>query len=328
MTPEKPDPARAVPAGLRPEGAVLPAVAYKIASTGLFTVMGALIKSLGDAYPTNQIVFVRSLFALIPVLIMVQAAGGWRVLITAYPWSHLGRSLAGLTAMTCLFAALALIPLATATAIAYAAPLFTTALAALLLGERVRRYRWAAVVVGFFGVLVMLAPAGLTLADTGLAGGGDRYALGAGLALAGAIFMALAMVQIRRLTGFEPSIRIVFYFTAIGTVAAGLTLPVNAVLPTWPDAAVMLAIGVTGGLAQLTLTASYRGAPASVIAPFDYTSMLWALVLGYVLFAEVPQPLVLIGAGVVIAAGLFILYHERRTNGDADGAGARPGAPL
>jgi drug/metabolite transporter (DMT)-like permease len=322
-----PNPAETLPAGLRREGAVLPAVACKIASTGLFTVMGALIKALGDAYPTNQIVFVRSLFALIPVMVMVQAAGGWRVLITAHPWSHLGRSAAGLTAMTCLFAALALIPLATATAIAYSAPLFTTALAALLLGERVRRYRWAAVAVGFVGVLVMLAPAGLRLAEAGEPGAGGGYALGAALALAGALFMALAMVQIRRLTAFEPSIRIVFYFTAFGTVAAGLTLPVNAVLPTWPDAGVMLAIGVCGGLAQLALTASYRGAPASVIAPFDYTSMLWALVLGYVLFAEVPQPLVLVGAGVVVAAGLFILYRERRLG--VDGAGLRKaGTPL
>ena len=320
---QSPDPSQTAPAGIAAGASVLPAIAYKIAATGLFTVMGALIKSIGADYPTNQIVFARSVFALIPVLVMVRAAGGLPALRTQYPWSHVGRSVAGLAAMSCLFAAFALIPLATATAITYAAPLLTTMFAALLLGERVRRYRWAAVLVGFLGVLVMLAPAGLRIADVGA----DGYALGAALAFAGAVLMALAMVQIRRMTAFEPSIRIVFYFTAFGTVAAGLTLPFNAVLPTWNDAAVMVAIGVTGGLAQFSLTAAYRGAPASVIAPFDYTSMLWALAIGYVVFAEVPQPLVLVGAGVVIAAGLLIVYRERQLGLDR-GRVRRAGTPL
>ena len=323
MPANPPDPAGAALGGLSVGASVLPAIAHKIAATGLFTIMGALIKTIGTDYPTNQIVFVRSLFALIPVLVMVQAAGGWSVLPTRYPWSHVGRSVAGLTAMSCLFAAFALIPLATATAIFYAAPLLTTMFAALLLGERVRRYRWAAVVAGFVGVVVMLAPAGLRLSDAEA----DGYALGAGLAFAGAVFMALAMVQIRRMTAFEPSIRIVFYFTAFGTVAAGLTLPFNAVVPSWADAAVMVAIGVTGGLAQFCLTAAYRGAPASVIAPFDYTSMLWALAIGYIVFAEVPQPLVLVGAGVVIVAGLFIVYRERQLGLDRAQA-RRAGTPL
>ncbi len=290
--------------------AVLRSVGLKVVSTGLFAVMGALIKWLGPDYPTGQIVFVRSLFALIPVLLLVRAAGGWSVLRTARPWSHLGRSLAGVTAMFCRFTSLTLIPLATATAITFAAPLITTALAAWLLGETVRRYRWTAVTVGFLGVLLMLQPAVVR----GLTAGAmdDAYVFGAAAALLGAVFMAIAMIQIRHMTATEPGISIVFYFSATCTVVGAATLPFAAVMPDLLDGAAMVAIGVVGGLAQVTLTASYRNAGASLIAPFEYTALLWAFLIGYVVFGEVPEPVVLAGAAVVVAAGVFILHREHR----------------
>jgi len=291
-------------------GAVLRSVGLKVVSTGLFAVMGALIKWLGPEYPTGQIVFVRSLFALIPVLVLLRAAGGWSVLRTARPFSHLGRSLAGVTAMFCRFTALTLIPLATATAITFAAPLITTALAAWLLGETVRRSRWTAVTVGFLGVLLMLQPAVMRGLDPKVVD--DTYVLGAGAALLGALFMAIAMIQIRRMTATEPSITIVFYFSATCTVVGAATLPFAAVVPDLTDGAAMVAIGVLGGLAQVTLTASYRHAGASLIAPFEYTALLWAFAIGYVAFGEVPEPVVLTGAAFVVAAGVFILYREHR----------------
>jgi drug/metabolite transporter (DMT)-like permease len=222
------------------------------------------------------------------------------------PWSHLARAVTGVAAMYAMFAGLARLPLADATAITFATPLMNVALAAIFLGEVVRMWRWSAVGVGFLGVVVMISPH-LTLTPRD-----DTAAYGALLMLAGAFLTAAAMTQVRRLTMTETTASIVFSFSAISSVAGLATLPSGWIVPLWPDALALVGIGIFGGIGQIFLTDSYRHAPASVVAPFSYSTMLWAVVIGYLAFSEVPEPIVLLGAAIVIAAGLFVIWRERQ----------------
>jgi drug/metabolite transporter (DMT)-like permease len=225
------------------------------------------------------------------------------------PFGHAGRGLTAIGGMFCNFSALARLPIVDATAISFAAPLITVAMAALLLKERVRIYRWSAVVVGFLGVLVMLLPhldlGGSTAASAGAAAG-------AAFGLSGAFFSALSIIQTRHLTKSETTSSIVLYFSLICTLAGLVTLPFGWNTPTWPELAALIGIGICGGLAHIVLTESYRFAPASLVAPFDYTSMLWALVLGYLAFGEFPTALGFLGAAIIVAAGLFVIWREHR----------------
>jgi drug/metabolite transporter (DMT)-like permease len=206
------------------------------------------------------------------------------------------------------FAALARLPLVDATAISFAAPLITVALAAMILKERVRIYRWSAVAAGFLGVVVMLAP----YFDIARMAAASAPAVGALLAVAAAFCNAGTVIQTRRLTDSETTSAIVFYFSLFCAIAGLLTLPFAWHPPTGSELAALVAIGVLGGISHILLTESYRFAPASVVAPFDYTAMLWAFVLGYALFGEAPQPLVFLGAAIIAVAGLFVIWRERQ----------------
>jgi drug/metabolite transporter (DMT)-like permease len=189
--------------------------------------------------------------------------------------------------------------------------------AAVFLKERVRVYRWSAVIVGFLGVIVMLWP---QLDSSRFSGTASQVAtVGALLAITAALFNAGAVIQTRRLTDTEATPSIVFYFSVICSLGGLVTLPLGWFRPElgwiWPEhieLAALIATGILGGLAHILLTESYRHAPQSVVAPFGYTAMVWALVLGYVVFGEVPLPLVFVGAAIVAAAGLFVIFRERQ----------------
>jgi drug/metabolite transporter (DMT)-like permease len=289
---------------------VIKAILLKVASALIFAVMAALVRYLGAGYPVGQVVFYRSAFAIVPVVVIY----AWRRELEAAirigrPFGHAGRGLTAIGGMFCNFSALARLPIVDATAISFAAPLITVAMAALLLKERVRIYRWSAVVVGFLGVLVMLLPhldlGGSTAASAGAAAG-------AAFGLSGAFFSALSIIQTRHLTKSETTSSIVLYFSLICTLAGLVTLPFGWNTPTWPELAALIGIGICGGLAHIVLTESYRFAPASLVAPFDYTSMLWALVLGYLAFGEFPTALGFLGAAIIVAAGLFVIWREHR----------------
>jgi drug/metabolite transporter (DMT)-like permease len=185
--------------------------------------------------------------------------------------------------------------------------LITVALAALILKERVRIYRWSAVVIGFLGVVVMLAP----YLELGYAAA-SAPAIGALFGMSAAFCNAGTVVQTRRLTDSETTSAIVFYFSLFCAVAGALTLPFAWHPPTTKELIELMAIGVLGGVSHILLTESYRFAPASLLAPFDYTAMVWALVLGYLMFGETPTPLVFLGAVIIAAAGLFVIWRERR----------------
>jgi drug/metabolite transporter (DMT)-like permease len=264
----------------------------------LFTVSSTMVKGLGEGYPVSQMVFFRCLLAFLPLYIAIRRAGGWRVLRTHRPGAHLFRVVVGGFALFIGFYALTLMPLADYFAFTYAAPLFATMLSVPILGEHVGIRRWSAVAFGFAGVLIMLRP-GLRSFDAATL-----------FAIAAAATYALAIIAVRNLARTESSASTVFYFTLAGLVLAGAVLPFEWRTPDAKEWALLLGIGVTSGIGQILMTDAYRLAPPSVIAPFDYTSMIWALILGYALFGDFPQPVVLAGAAVVIASGVYIIYRE------------------
>ena len=269
--------------------------------------MSALIRHIGTAVPAGEVVCFRAFFNLVPLLAWLAYEGHLVSAVkTRHPLGHFLRSFTGILAMFFMFTGLALLPLAESTAISFAMPLIAVAFAALFLKEQVRAFRWIAVVVGLAGVLIILWPR---------FGGGDltsTAAVGALASLIGAVLSAAAIVQIRRLTHTETTGAIVFYFSVYSTLMSFATLPFGWVVPEATTALLLIAIGVLGGVAQMLMTQSYRYADASMLAPFDYTAIIWALALGFLAFHEVPGPLVLAGSAVVISAGLAVIWRERR----------------
>ncbi|HYC02863.1 MAG TPA: DMT family transporter [Azospirillaceae bacterium] len=279
------------------------AILCAVSAILLFSTMNAMVKWLGDqGYPLSQIVFARSFFAMIAISPMIMRNGGLASLKTARPWGHAMRSGMGVLAMACGFTAIMMLPLANAVALGFTAPLFTTVLGVIVLGERIRWRRAAAVMVGFAGVLVMVRP------DFGAPAA--SLPVGSVLALAGAFCAALAMISIRRLSSTEPNSTIVFYFMLSACVISAAFLPFEFKMPTAFDALLLVSIGLIGGVAQLLLTAAYRNAPVAVVAPFDYTAMIWATFYGFAIFGQVPDLTVALGALIVVGSGIYILYRE------------------
>ncbi|UUX48263.1 DMT family transporter [Nisaea acidiphila] len=273
-------------------------IACQLTAIFLFSIMGVLVKGLGDAYPTSQIIFFRSLPALIPLMLYLPNQGGWRALLTKRPDLQFLRASIGVVSMFVGFYALANMDFASYVTISYSAPLFGTLLAIPFLGEKVGIRRVTAVLIGFSGVVLAAAPD-----DSGI----SLYAL---LALAAAFAYGCIMVVMRKLGTIDRSAATVFYFTLAGVIAGGVLMPFEWVTPEPVDLALLAGVGVIGGVAQIFMTEAFRQAPTAVVAPFDYTAMIWAVPLGYLVFGSVPSVQVIAGAGIIAAAGLFILYRE------------------
>jgi drug/metabolite transporter (DMT)-like permease len=293
---------------------VVKAFLLKAFSALLFALLSACVRYLGEqSVPLGQMVFFRAAFAVVPVLLI----DAWRreladVIRTERPLGHLLRGAISMAGMFLNFAALARLPLVDATAISFAAPLITVAFAAWFLGERVRIYRWSAVAVGFAGIIVMLWPY-LNLAQYA-AGGSATVAATVGVAcgLTAALTNAGSVIQTRRLTDTETTSSIVFFFSLFCAIAGLATLPFGWIWPSGMQLTVLIAAGLIGGLAHIVLTSSYRYAPASLVAPLDYTTMIWAFVFGYALFGEVPTIYVFVGGAIVAASGIFVIWRERQ----------------
>jgi drug/metabolite transporter (DMT)-like permease len=289
---------------------VVQAILLKLLSVLLFAIMSGLVRFVGQEIGTGQVMFFRSAFAILPIAIIYAWRGEIEAAVrTGRFFGHLGRGLIGLAGMFFSFASLSRLPLVDATAIGFAAPLITVALAALVLKERVRLYRWSAVAVGFVGVITMLWP---FLHHDWLSSGSTVQTIGAVFALCSALTSAASVVQTRRLTDSETTSSIVFYFALVGTVFSAMTLPFNWHTPTGGELTALITIGVLGGLSHIFLTESYRYAPASVVASFDYTSMLWAFLIGYFFFGELPTIHLFIGGAIVVLSGLFVIWRERQ----------------
>lgn len=284
------------------------AVSFKIASTLSFVVMGAFVRELAGKYPVGQVGFFRALFALLPILVVFAWRGKLKgAMHTERPWDHAIRGIFSIVGTFCTFAALARIPIADFTAIAFMAPLITVILAAIFLKEQIHAYRWSAVVIGFGGVILMLTPH--FAAHSAVT---SAAMVGIGFALTNAFTAGGASIQIRRLTATDSTSSIVISMTLIVLVVSLLTLPFGWSMPTsWRDIAILAAIGIAGGLGQIFFTDSLRYAPASFLAPFDYTAMLWAFMIGYLVFGEVPTVYVIGGALIVASSGIFVILRER-----------------
>lgn len=291
--------------GMSPTRGIL----LKLCAVTAFMVMASLVKATSDAVPPGQAVFFRSFFAFPVLFAWLAVRGQLRTGLKAQrPISHMWRGLVGTSAMAFGFAGLGLLPLPEVTALRFASPIFVVVLAALMLGERIRLFRTAAVLLGLVGVVVVLWPRLGGMSDLGA----DTAALGALFCLLSAALAALAHVFIRKMVATESTSAIVFWFTITSTTLSLLTLPFGWVVPSPEVAGLLVAAGLVGGAGQILLTSAYRFAPASVVAPFDYASMLLALIVGYFVFSEVPTAPMLAGAALVMVSGGLIIWRERQ----------------
>ncbi len=283
----------------------------------VFSVMDVMIKDLSDTYGTVQIYFFRSLLALIPAWFLLRSEGGMAALRTRRLGFHIFRSCVSMSFLLCFFYALHLLPLADLYAITFAAPLFITALGVPMLGERVGPHRWAAIGVGFIGVLVILRP------------GGEVFSIGGLIGLISSLLFSFSMIFTRQLSRTESNGAIVTYFALTSTVLSGLALPFVWVQPVFGDWAeitaigllsndwtLLVAVGLIGGIGQILITHAFRSAPAAIVSPFQYTSILWGLIFGYAFFGDLPDAIMLVGAAIVTGSGLYILYRETRRGQD------------
>jgi drug/metabolite transporter (DMT)-like permease len=284
----------------RPEQNSIAAIALRIGAISCFAFMSAMVKlGLEAGIGIIELVFYRCAFGLPPLLAWIFLSRNVEVWRTKRVRSHLLRVFVGLGAMALGYTSLRFLPLAEAVTISFAAPLFSVMLSAWFLNERVGRHRWSAVALGFIGVMIVMRP-----------GGGDLAHIGVGLALLSALAAAVATILIREVGRTENTQTTVFWFTIISLIATGALMPFGAESHDRSEWLILLALGLAAGFGQLMLTASLRFAPVSVIAPFDYVQLLWAVLLGWLIWQKEPPASTWLGASVIIASGLYTLYRE------------------
>ena len=295
-------------------GIVLICIAFSV-----LTLMSAFVKAAGETVPTGQVVFFRAFLSLPIISLWLWSRGDLQNGLYVANWkSHAIRGLVGTVSMGLGFTAITLLPLAEVQAIRFATPMFLVVFAAVFLGEVFRLVRLAAVVIGMIGVIIIVAP------EFDSASLGSMALIGAGMALASAALAALAQTLIKAMSGTERSEAIAFYFLATAAACSLVTLPIgwvwpsfNWVLPTPYEMMLLAGCGVLGAIGQMLLTASYKFADASALAPFSYVSMLWAVIIGFVWFGEIPRAATFAGAGLIIASGVLIVWRERKLARDA-----------
>lgn len=288
----------------------LTAIALKVLSVAIFVTMSSLIKATGTL-PAGQIVFFRSFFAVFPILFFLGFRKELRTAFsTARPLGHIARGVVGVCSMGLTFFALTRLPLPDAITLNYAQPLLVVVFSSLFLGEPIRIYRWSAVVVGLAGVVIISWPE-LTLLTSGT-GFNDQEVLGVLAAFGGAGCSAVAAILVRSLVHSEKTATIVLWFSLVASAVALLTLPFGWQALTWQQTLLLVSAGFCGGIGQIFMTSAYRHAEVSTVAPFEYTSMILAIVVGYLAFDDVPTVHMLIGGAIVVGAGIFIIWRERQ----------------
>jgi drug/metabolite transporter (DMT)-like permease len=292
----------------RPRNSALTGIAFKVASVLIFLIMSSLLKA-SQGIPAAELVFFRSSFGIVPVVAFIASQGELRSALKSNSViSQIWRGLVGTASMGLGFLALTKLPLPEAVTLNYATPLMIVVVSALFMQERVRLYRWSAVVVGLVGVVIIAWPR-LTLFSSGV--GGDA-AVGIVAALMACALAAVAMLLVRKLVQTERSSTIVLYFLVSSSVISALLLPFGWVTPTPLQAAYLVGAGICGGIAQILLTESYRHAEMSVVAPFEYSSLIFSVLIGYFFFGDVPTLYMLAGGVIVVGSGLFIIWREHR----------------
>ncbi|MGE4221083.1 MAG: DMT family transporter [Alphaproteobacteria bacterium] len=279
--------------------AALRGIALMVFGSMLLTLNDAILKWLVADYPVGQLIFLRAWFVSIPIAVIAWRSGGWSSLRVVDPRGHLIRALFVICSSYCFMSALRFMPFPEATAILFASPLFVTALSVPVLGERVGWRRWTAVCVGFAGVVIIIRPTG------------DAFQLAALLVLAAALFGALRDLTTRRITAKESSTAILVTTTTVVGLSGLLSLPVTEWrMPQPADLALLAITGTLMGSAHFCLIECFRQAEAALVAPFKYSALLWAGVLGWLMWRHVPDAWAILGAGIVVASGLYILHRE------------------
>ena len=271
---------------------------YMVASTVLFAGVNAAVKWEVAVYPVGEVAFFRSLFALLPCYLLILPRRGLGVLRTRRWPDHVKRAASQFCSMMCIFLAFQLMPLAGAIAISFSAPLFTTLLSILILKERVGPHRWSALLIGFLGVLFVTKP------------GAGMLQLGAVFALANAVLISTVAIAIRRMSLTESTETLIIYQLSLITLFTALLLPFGFTVPAWPDALLLAGAGIGNGIAQYWWTRSLHLAPPSAVVPFNYLSLVWAVILGFIVWGDRPTRDLLIGATVVVGSGLYIFWRE------------------
>jgi len=267
----------------------------------MFSVMVMIAKILSTNHSVIEIAFYRNLIGSVPFLIVIFAFGRRDILrLRSKPTLVVIRAFIGTISLVTTFAAYSLMPLADTTALLFAASLFIPILGVLVLKESVGPYRWSAVVLGFAGVLIMVRPTG------------DVFVLGVSVAMCAALMHATLQIILRYLGRFESPETISFYFLGVGTLLTALAMPFVAVTPTLSEAPLLVGVGLSGATAQWLLSIAYKNAPAAVVTVFNYTSIVWATLFGWMIWNEWPLPVVFTGAAVVIASNLLIVWRESR----------------
>lgn len=279
---------------------------YALGGAAAFAAMSALIKLAGDGLPNPVVVFFRNLFALIVLLPWLGTLGSGASLRTHRIGMHLLRATTGLAAMYCFFYALSQLQLASAVLLNYSQPLFLPFIAWAWIGERPPRRIYPAVLLGFAGVILILKPGLGWVGPAGLAG------LGAG------ILAATSMAAIRRMSDTEPTLRIVLYFSILGTLISAAPAALAWQMPTATQWLALMAAGGVATAGQLLLTHAYSLAPAAHIGALVYTTVLFAALIGWVVWQETPDGLSIAGGIAVILAALIVVFlrrPQRRTAG-------------
>jgi len=267
----------------------------------MFSIMVVFAKLLSTNHSVIEIAFYRNLIASVPFLFMVFALGRREILVLRSKPVLVGlRAIIGSASLMATFAAYSLMPMADTAALLFTSSLFIPILGVIFLKEKVGPYRWSAVAIGFAGVVIMSRPTG------------DVYALGIAVAMCAAFMHAILQIILRYLGRYESPETVSFYFFIIGTFFTALALPFVAVRPTLTEVPYLLGVGLSGAAAQWLLSVAFKNAPAAIVTVFNYSSIVWATLFGWMIWNEWPLPAVFAGGSIVIASNILMIWRESR----------------
>jgi len=278
------------------------AITLKLLSVLSFAIMDVLIKKVSDTVPTFEIIFFRCLFGLIPVFIMIYYTKA--PLYTSKANLHFLRAVVAALAMFGFFKSFQLLPLADVSAIAFSSIMITTIMAIFLLNESVGLRRWIAIMVGFIGVFIIFRP------------GSELFNIYMLLPLLAAIGLSLAVIIVKILLRTDKPPTCSFYMHVMVATIMLLTIPFGWILPNTDDLILLILIGLVGGTAQILVTNAFRLSSVSLLVPFEYTHILWAIFFGIIFFSDYPTIYVIIGSGIIISSSYYIVYREHKIGKD------------
>jgi drug/metabolite transporter (DMT)-like permease len=276
------------------------AIGYMVASTVLFAFTSAASKWLVDLYPVGEVLFFRAFGGLVACAAFIVPMYGLVVFRTSRPAAHLIRAISQTTSQSLLLIAFSLMPLASATAINFSSPLFATLASAIFLKEAIGRQRAIVLVVGFLGVLIVTNP------------GSDTFQIGALFALGNAILFGTVTAGVRGMTTTESAGTLTMYQLMMLSATFGLSMLFAFKMPSGIDTLWLLLNGAGNGIAQYWWTRAIHMAPTGAVVPFNYLNLVWAAMLGFAIWGDVPTIGLVIGSAIVVASGLFLLWHETR----------------